>query len=62
MRDYRHGGSGIAGLPGSGKLRVLYEVCCQLQQVLDDYTYTCGAKLVELNLGNSVKEVEVRDN
>ena len=34
----------------------------QLQQVLDDYTYTCGAKLVELNLGNSFKEVEVQDH
>lgn len=34
----------------------------QLQQVLDDHTYTCGAKLVELNLGNSFKEVEVRDH
>jgi len=34
----------------------------QLQQVLGDYTYTCGAKLVELNLGNSFKEVEVWDH
>ena len=34
----------------------------QLQQVLDDYTYTCGAKLEDLNLGDTFKEVEVRDH
>ena len=50
------------GLPGSEKFPALCQVCCQLQQVFNDYIYTCGAKLVDLNLGTLFKEVEVWDH
>ena len=34
----------------------------QLQRLLDDYSYSCGAKLYELDLGEGFKNVEVRDH
>ena len=33
-----------------------------LQQLLKDYTYTCGSTLAELNLGEEFKDVEIRDH
>ena len=31
----------------------------KLQQVVSDYSYTCGAKLEDINLGDEFKDVEV---
>ena len=34
----------------------------RLQQVIGDYSYTCGAKLEDLNLGEEFKNVDVKDH
>ena len=34
----------------------------KLQKILDDYIYACGGKLENLNLGDMLKEVKVRDH
>ena len=34
----------------------------RLQRVLDDFIYTCGSKLIELQLPDEFKDVEVRDH
>ena len=33
-----------------------------LQRLLDDYTYTCGSTLAELDLGEDFKDVEIKDH
>ena len=44
------------------KYKLCVAQCCQLQRLLDDYSYSCGAKLEELDLGEGFKNVEVRDH
>ena len=34
---------------------------CQLQQILDNWSYSCGAQLQDLNLTGSLAEVYVRE-
>ena len=34
----------------------------QLQQVLSDYSYSCGAKLEDMNLGEQFENVEIKDH
>ena len=33
----------------------------KLQQIISDYTYTCGAKFKDLNLGEECKDVDIKD-
>ena len=44
------------------KYKLSVAQCRQLQRLLDDYSYSCGAKLEELDLGEGFKNVEVRDH
>ena len=34
----------------------------KLQQVISDYSYTCGAKFEDLNLGKEFKDVNIKDH
>ena len=34
----------------------------KLQRVISDYSYTCGAKLDDLNLGEELKDIKVKDH
>jgi len=34
----------------------------ELQQVLENFTYTCGSVLAELELGDDYKDIEIRDH
>ena len=44
------------------KQKLTYPEICELQGLLDDISYSCGASLSELNLSSKLKKVCVRDH